>query len=110
MPCEDLKWSEDVRCKDSNSKDIPESAGVYKISVQLKNGKLRSIYVGQADNLKARFLQHLSTSEANPCIKKNVSDFVCYFRYTLVPRQEDRNAIEKHLLKRFSYECNQQNN
>lgn len=50
---------------------VPEKAGIYLLWVKLTNGKWRCFYVGQADNLKTRLLQHLSDSEKR--MHKNTS-------------------------------------
>ncbi len=84
----------------------PEKAGVYILWVQLMSNSWKCFYVGQADNLKKRLLEHLSSNEDNPCIKNKVSKFVCGFSFALVPRQDDRDEIEKYLYEHYKPECN----
>lgn len=85
---------------------VPTTAGVYLLWVKLKNGKWRCFYVGQAKNLEARLLDHLSEAEENDCLKTKVSKYVCGFEYAAVGRQEDRDGIEKFLYDHYSPECN----
>lgn len=85
---------------------VPEKAGVYLLWVKLHNGKWTCFYVGQAENLKTRLLQHLSSSEKNDCIKTHVSTYTCGFEFALVGRQADRDGIEKFLYDYYKPECN----
>jgi Nuclease subunit of the excinuclease complex len=83
-----------------------EKAGIYLLWVKLKDDKWRCFYVGQADNLKTRLLQHLSDTEKNECIKTHVNKHVCGFEYALVGKQADRDGIEKYLYEYYNPECN----
>lgn len=81
MSCVNLQWSGDIKYISLNSEDIPESGGVYKI---LRNdgraGELIRVYVGKAANLRSQFNFHLSDSEENECIRRNLRNYQCYFR------------------------------
>lgn len=87
-------------------KNVPEKTGIYLLWVKLKNGNWRCFYIGQADNVKTRLLQHLSDSEKNECIKTNVTNYTCGFEFAFVGRQADRDGIEKYLYNYYSPECN----
>ncbi len=91
---------------DNVSLYAPEKAGVYKLSVKLKNGNLKPFYVGQAKNLKGRFKKHLSDNEENGCIKDNVENYKCRFKYALVALQNDRDGAERALYLHYKPECN----
>jgi excinuclease UvrABC nuclease subunit len=87
---------------------VPTEAGIYLLWVKLKEGKKwRCFYVGQARNLEARLLQHLSSKEDNDCLRKKVSDRVCGFKYAKVGRQADRDGIEKYLYDHYKPQCNE---
>jgi len=109
MDISQIAWSNDIRYVGSNSAMIPTSAGIYKI---LKNdrqdGKYTRVYVGKADNLNTRYNDHLSEFEENLCIKRNLKNYECYFRYALISREEDRQDLEQRLLREGNYECNVQ--
>ena len=47
-------------------------AGVYAMWVHYTSGKWECFYVGKADNIESRLLDHLRDNEPNPCIKENV--------------------------------------
>ncbi len=109
MDTSQINWSNEIRYSESNSVIIPTSAGIYKI---LRNsgeaGKRTRVYVGKADNLNTRYNDHLSEYEQNLCIKRNLKNYECYFRYALVSREEDRQNYEAQLLREGTYECNVQ--
>jgi excinuclease UvrABC nuclease subunit len=85
---------------------VPERAGVYKLSVQLKNGNLRPFYVGQTVNLEKRLIEHLQTFEPNDCIRKKVGNYICHFKFALLSWQEDRDGAERALFLHYKPECN----
>lgn len=88
--------------------NVPEKAGVYKIAVELKNGKKRVIYLGQASNLEERLLDHLQSSEPNECLKNNVSKYKVHCAWAEVSKQTDRDTEEAELIKHYDPECNRQ--
>jgi len=102
-------WSNDIRYIELNSAIIPTSGGIYKI---LKNDRVNRrytrVYVGKAENLQSRYNNHLSEYEENFCIRRNLKNEICYFRYALLSREEDRQNLEKQLLKEGTYQCNLQ--
>jgi len=108
MDSSQIVWSRNIRYFGSNSARIPTSGGVYEI---LRNdgkvGYLTIIYVGKAEDLRKRYSDHLSEEE-NPCIKRNLINNECYFRYVLLFREEDRQNLEEQLLGKAKYECNVQ--
>lgn len=103
------KWSGDIRYIESNSSRITTSGGVYKIlRNDGKEGYLTNVYVGKAEDLNSRYLDHLSANEENSCIKNNLNNNECYFRYTILSREEDRQNLEVKLLREGKYQCNVQ--
>lgn len=109
MDIDSIEWEDDVRYIDSNSEEIPDKAGIYKIlRDDGEKGKYTRVYVGKTESLKQRYGEHLSENEINLCIKKNLKNSVCYFRYAIVSKEEDRQDLEDALLKNGKYECNMQ--
>lgn len=102
-----LKWHGYYSYNEDNVDDyVPEKSGVYKLSVELKNGKLKPFYVGQALDLNDRLNEHLSNSEENDCIKDNVSKYDCHFKFAPLSLQKNRDGAEKALYIRYKPECN----
>lgn len=89
-------------------KYAPTTSGIYLLWVKLKDGnKWRCFYVGQTQDLETRLLAHLSDSEDNACLRRQVSGYVCGFEYASIGRQSDRDGAEKFLYDHYKPECNQ---
>ena len=101
-----LEWKGYYSYNAENLDKVPSDAGVYKISVKLKNERLKPFYVGQANDLKDRLSDHLQDYEPNDCVKKHVRDYICHFKYALVSRQSDRDGAERALYQHYKPECN----
>lgn len=102
-----LDWKGYYLYNSSNlDKYVPEEAGVYKLSVKLKNGKLRVFYVGQTDDLYRRLNEHLEDNEENECIKDNVQNYKCKFKFALVSSKKNRDGAERALYFHYEPECN----
>ncbi len=106
MSTKEIKWNSFQKLNEASAKSAPTSPGIYLLWVELKNGKWRCFYVGQAGNLRKRLLEHLSDEEENECIKNNVSKYSCGFEYAVVQSESDRDGIEKYLYDHFKPECN----
>ena len=103
----ELEWLGKFQYNETKVKElVSESSGNYMISVKRNNGKYRSIYVGQAENLQERLLEHLHDSETNDCLKNHVNDHDVYFRFCYVSGQSDRDDVERTLHKKYPCECN----
>ena len=105
-----VTWSAFQRLNEENvRKNVPEAAGVYLLWVQLKSEKWRCYYVGQAEDLQARLLEHYNSSEPNDCVRNNVQNHISGYEYAIVSRQADRDGIEKFLYDNYDKpECNKQ--
>ena len=104
-----IKWSEFWYLNDGNvQQNVPKQAGIYLLWVKLKTEKWMCSYVGQAENLQERLLSHCSQDEQNDCIKNNVQNYISGYEFAEVPKQSDRDAIEKFLYDYYQPECNKQ--
>ena len=101
-----LKWSAFIGYEKWDSEKVPESKGIYEYFVRLKKGGRRIIYVGEADDLRDRSVQHLAKSEKNKCLKGNLDKFSWDFRYALVSLKADRQDAELALYNKHKPECN----
>jgi len=84
---------------------VPISGGVYLLFVKYKSGKWECFYVGRAQDLEKRLLDHLSDDEPDECIKNNVK-YKCGFYWAEVSSDINREGIEKALFDYYSTECN----
>jgi len=107
VSCQNLKWSTSFRYTAGNSFKVPESGGIYKVlRDDGEKGKMTRVYVGRAFPLRKRYLEHLSPNEQNACLKRNLANEDCYFKYALLSGEDNRIAAESHLLEEGTYECN----
>jgi len=81
-----------------------DRAGVYKLSAEQKDGTLKPFYAGQADSIKMRLLEHL-TSTKDSCIKEFLGKGGCQFRFAYLYTKEDIDAAEKALFRRYTPKC-----
>lgn len=82
--------------------------GVYRLSYKSSDGNYYVFYVGQAEDIKERLLQHLSASEMNECIKNYLRTEDCFFRYAKITRQYLRDATERKAYGEYGPKCNYQ--
>jgi len=101
-----LKWSAFIGYEDWDGQKIPESEGVYEYFVRVKGGGNRIVYVGEADNLRKRTIEHLAESEANECLKRKLKDIKWNFRYAHLSIEADRQDAEQTLYDKHKPECN----
>ncbi len=103
-----VSWSSFNYFKDETvNSGASTEAGVYLLWVKLNNGNWRCFYVGQADNLQRRLLEHLSDSEKNKCVKTHVDKYTLGYEYAKVSKQGDRDGVEKFLFDHYKPECNE---
>ena len=84
---------------------VPIGGGVYALWVNYKTGKWGCFYVGAADNLERRLLDHLTDEEPNDCIKGNVK-YRCGFHWMRITKESERSGAEKYLYDAMKPECN----
>jgi hypothetical protein len=87
-------------------KYAPTSAGVYLLWVNYKSGKWGCFYVGRADNIKTRLLNHGKPEEPNKCVKEDLR-YKCGFMWIDITTEEERSGAEKYLYDTLKPECNQ---
>lgn len=88
-------------------KYAPAGAGVYKISVKQKDGKLKVRYIGQANNLDRRLKEHLDTdNEQNECLVERIKKYHTEFSFAEISGQNGRNGAELALYNYYKPECN----
>jgi len=100
------EWSSRHSYTEANvRKYAPTSGGVYRL-INKSGDKYYVFYVGQSNDLERRLLEHLSSNEPDACIKRNLRDYDCYFRFIEVSSASERDRIEKEQIKKYSPSCN----
>ncbi|MHC4660353.1 MAG: GIY-YIG nuclease family protein [Planctomycetota bacterium] len=101
-------WSNRYFYSEGNvRKYAPVSGGVYRL-IHRSGDNYYVYYVGQANNLERRLLEHLQSSEPNGCIKRHQKDYTCYFRFIEVPSASERDRIEEEQIREYNPDCNRQ--
>ncbi len=103
-----LDWNGYFEYTDTNvQKYAPTKAGVYKIGIKQKDGKLAVRYVGQANDLDRRLKEHLDfNNEQNECLVERLKKYHAEFSFAEVSAQNDRDGAEKALYDFYQPACN----
>ncbi|MCC6323771.1 GIY-YIG nuclease family protein [Candidatus Nomurabacteria bacterium] len=92
---------------DNVQKYAPTNAGVYKIGIKQKDGKLAVRYIGQANDLDRRLKEHLDLkNEQNECLAERLKKYHAEFSFAEVSSQGDRDGAEKALYDFYTPDCN----
>lgn len=103
-----LAWTKLTELTETSIKAITNNLpGVYRLSYKADDGNYYIFYVGQAEDLKKRLLEHLSPSENNVCIRNYLNKKTCRFRYAKVTNSNIRNAAERQMYKQYEPSCNE---
>lgn len=92
--------------KENINTHVPAEAGIYRIGIELKNGDIRVVYVGQSEDLNNRMSQYLNQDTDNKCLLGHLKEHICYFKVAEVSTQSGRDAGEKALYDKYEPECN----
>jgi len=102
----ELKWSHILEYTDKNVIDYTKDiAGIYRLSFKVPDKKI-VFYVGQAEEIQTRLLQHRQDSESSECIKNMVMRNKCFFRFAYLKNQDDRDCSESYLYDYYAPRCN----
>jgi len=103
-----IKWSKIYGYNEGNDYFVPENSGVYEILIKNKNSKYDRTYIGETDNLKRRFNEHLSSLEENENIKLGLEQYQCVFNFALINNENNRLDAEQGLYQKYTYSWNQE--
>ncbi|EKD44440.1 MAG: hypothetical protein ACD_71C00130G0002 [uncultured bacterium (gcode 4)] len=79
---------------------VPEEAWIYAILYK-DNESQHIFYVWQTDNLKKQLLEHISSNEPNECLNQKIRYYRCYFKYTKISLQKERDDCKALLLRKY---------
>ena len=85
-------------------KNVPEKPGIYIIStMQEVDHAFEAKYVGQADNLRARAMEHWSKNETNTKLKEHIAEkYIMKFNYSEIASQSDRDGMELYIYNKLN--------
>jgi|SRR3989344_32339 len=102
-----LTWTRLVELSNESVQGILDNLpGVYRLSYKAEDGNYYVFYIGKAEDIKSRLLEHLSTSESNVCIKNYLATKECFFRYAKITKDYIRSAAEKQMYQQYEPSCN----
>lgn len=104
----DVYWSGVEEYTEENGENIPEESGIYEILEKNENTeKYDRRYLGQTNDLRGRYYEHLSDDEENENISEGVSNLVCGLDFALIDDEDDRKDAEKGLYEKYDYQWNE---
>ena len=102
-----LTWTQLAELSDNSVEKLADDlAGVYRFSYKADDGNYYVFYIGKAEDIKKRLLEHLSSSEQNVCIKNYLATKKCFFRYAKITKDYIRDTAEKQMYKQYEPSCN----
>jgi len=104
-----LTWTKLTSLDEKSVEALPNDLpGVYRLSYKADDANYYVFYVGKAEDIKTRLLQHLSPNENNVCIKNYLSTKGCFFRYAKITKAAYiREAAERQMYKQYEPTCNE---
>ena len=80
-----------------NRNNVPTLSGVYLITDMYGNIK----YVGQANDLRRRYEEHLSYQEPNVELRNFLRNNYAFFQYEVIYYQSNRNSEELRIYRMY---------
>lgn len=103
-----LSWTKLTELSNNVIKDMTDNIpGVYRLSYRADDGNYYVFYVGKAENIRKRLLDHLSESENNVCIRNYLATKKCFYRYAKITKDYIRDAAERQMYKKYEPSCNE---
>ncbi len=84
----------------------PRLIGVYKIAELQAFGNLVPFYVDEGEDLYQALMAHLSKAEINECLKKEIDDKICCFKFASLLDKQERENVVYTLCEHYRPLCN----
>ncbi len=102
-----LSWSKLQLLTSALIGNIPNEAGIYRLTYKATDGSYYAFYVGRSETSIKEDLGVITKGKTdNPCIKSHLENLECYFRYALVKDPEERKNAERSIYDHFKPKCN----
>ena len=103
-----LTWTKLATLSQDSTRALSDNLpGAYRFSYKADDGNYYIFYVGKAEDIKKRLLEHLSDSETNVCIKNYLATKDCFYRYAKITKSYIRDAAERQMYKQYEPSCNE---
>ena len=106
MPQLTIEWTKLQLFTIDNIKNVPDEAGIYRLSYKSADGNIYVFFIGDASALRTALNDIQSKNTNNECIKTFLTNLQCYFKYALVPDEANRKNCVRTLYTHFSPKCN----
>lgn len=104
----ELDWYECEYNEKAVKEFIEEKGGVYLIVLRQEDRSRKVRYIGKAEKLRTRLLEHFSEEEPNKCLSNYAKgNYEKYMIWVYIPLEEDRKNIEYTLYKKYTPKCNE---
>jgi len=84
----------------------PRLIGVYKIAELQAFGNLVPFFVGAGKDLYQILMAHLSEAEINECLKKEINNKICSFKFASLLDEQEREDVVYTLCEHYQPLCN----
>ena len=80
--------------------------GVYRLSYRHEDTNIYVFFVGESKDIKKSLIEHLSQDENNLCVKNHINLKECYFKYTSLNEDIQKDLVYKQICKFYQPGCN----
>jgi len=101
-----LDWEGYFPLDERTIKDrVKDASGVFKISVEEKDGHLKPVLVGEDKSLRRRLKEEVFPKEPT-CARSKAADGKCVFKFAYLHEKAEREAALRALYLRYRPACN----
>jgi len=86
---------------------VKDASGVFKISVEEKDGHLKPVLIGEDASLRRRLKEEVVPKEPT-CARKKAEDGKCMFKFAYLHEKSERDAAFRALYVRYRPSCNEE--
>ncbi|MFA6437329.1 MAG: GIY-YIG nuclease family protein [Candidatus Paceibacterota bacterium] len=84
----------------------PRLPGVYKIAELQEFSSLTPFFIGKTDDLYKTLMRHLGDLETNTCLKKEMKDKICCFKFSALMNEKEQNDVLFTMFEHYHPICN----
>jgi hypothetical protein len=84
----------------------PRLRGIYKIAELQEYSSLTPFFIGKTDDLYKTLMFHLGDLETNICLKKEMKDKICCFKFSALMDEKEQNDVLFTMFEHYRPICN----